>query len=284
MKPWLKLYRKMLFDRKYRGLDDDSRLAFFELLLASDDRGELYDIDRTSYMLHRSDSWVGSAIKQLIDCGWLAEKDDGYKWCKWQDYQETSAARRVRNHRERSRGTVTNVTQVTTVTDGNTCNQERELDREGEVESEKELPLGTTVPLSPSPAKTTGAIPVQAIVDLYNETCKPAGMVGTRVLSDKVRSAIKARWREDKERQSLEWWRWYFGGCAGIPGFCGKNERKWRANLEFVTRASKMPEILNESYQTFGMSKAEIRRAHNLAVIKQCEEDEAKGTEIEMPW
>jgi hypothetical protein len=119
-------------------MDDTGRLGFLEMLLASDDFGNVQDADRMAYALHRDLDWTKSALAQLVDAGWLTETPGGYYWHTWLEYQESAEARRKRMQRERDKR------------DGrdkcHTGHEERDKEREKdkELDKEKEVKKKTT--------------------------------------------------------------------------------------------------------------------------------------------
>jgi len=201
MKPWLKVHRRMIGGTGWRRLDDIGRLGFTELLLISDDKGVMPCVARAAWDLHRPETWVLDAAKQLCGIGWLVPFGDQFLWVKWQDEQETDGARRVREYRERkdlldSLG-VTRVTSVTTVTSGNNCNQERELKREREVEPDKDRETEAHVrapekPPSPSPAE----------VRRGKGNPDPISPMARKIAESKARKnqSILDRWKEKHEQ------------------------------------------------------------------------------------
>lgn len=92
-----------------------------------------------------------------------------------------------------------------------------------------------------------GACPYRKIVELYHEHCPELPKV--KILSEKRKRALKARWREDKKRQKLRWWVMYFEYIATVPFLNGKNDRHWTANFDFVIRESGMIDIIEGKYE-----------------------------------
>jgi hypothetical protein len=94
--------------------------------------------------------------------------------------------------------------------------------------------------------------PVEAIVTLWNDVMSipPFGLPRVRVISDPLRKAISARWREDAERQALAWWRFYFttevGGSDFLLGKAG--DGRFRADLEWVVGPKNFGKIMNGRY------------------------------------
>ena len=92
-----------------------------------------------------------------------------------------------------------------------------------------------------------GACPYGNIVSLYHEHCPDLPRV--KILSEKRKRALKARWREDKKRQDLKWWVKYFEYIATVSFLNGKNDKGWFANFDFVIRESGMINIIEGKYE-----------------------------------
>lgn len=96
--------------------------------------------------------------------------------------------------------------------------------------------------------------PYKQLVELYNQICAKAGCVACQTLNDARRKHLAARWREHPD---IEWWKDYFRKVAASPFLCGDNPKGWRANFDFVTRASSVPKILEGFY---AMTNGQRRR------------------------
>ena len=74
-----------------------------------------------------------------------------------------------------------------------------------------------------------------------------------KVWTDARRSMLRTRWREDRARQNLDWWRWYFKLVAASDFLCGrcppdKNGRTFTADLEWLIKPTNMPKVLEGKY------------------------------------
>ena len=64
---------------------------------------------------------------------------------------------------------------------------------------------------------------------------------------------LQARWREDIARQNIAWWMELFEYIRDkCPFMLGDNDRKWRADLEWIVTASNLPKILEGKYAVKG--------------------------------
>ena len=93
--------------------------------------------------------------------------------------------------------------------------------------------------------------PHQEIIEIYHETLPSLRRV--RVWSDKRKRYLQARWKEECERQSLDWWKRFFeyvgksdfltgkvNGSAGRPRFL--------ADLEWIVTESNFAKIIEGKY------------------------------------
>jgi len=88
--------------------------------------------------------------------------------------------------------------------------------------------------------------PHQEIIAAYHEILPMLPRV--KAWPESRRRLLSARWREDRARQSLEWWRDYFTLVKQCPFLLGR-EKEWRADLEWLIRPRNMPKVLDGRYQ-----------------------------------
>lgn len=92
----------------------------------------------------------------------------------------------------------------------------------------------------------TPPCPHQEIVTLFSERLPVLPSV--RVMTDKRKRMLAARWREDKERQSIDWWERYFdyvNGCSFLLGSDGS----WQANFDWLINPSNMAKVIEGNYE-----------------------------------
>lgn len=92
-----------------------------------------------------------------------------------------------------------------------------------------------------------GGCPHKKIVELYHKILPSLPTV--RIWTETQQKYLRARWREDKSRQNLEWWMQYFE-FIGQSEFLMGNKTDFRASLEWVVRPSNMGKILNGHYHS----------------------------------
>lgn len=96
--------------------------------------------------------------------------------------------------------------------------------------------------------KEESLCPFQDILDLFNE--KLPDLPRVRKLTPRRRKALNARWREDKERQSLEWWGRFFEYVAGCLFLMGQNRNGWKASFDWIMEPSNFVKIVEGNYET----------------------------------
>jgi hypothetical protein len=96
--------------------------------------------------------------------------------------------------------------------------------------------------------------PHQAIINLYHEVLPE--LVRVKDLTSVRQSYLRSRWREDEERQSLEWWREFFRGVRGSAFLMGYRESNgrgpFRCSLEWLVRPKNFVKVLEGTYSDGG--------------------------------
>lgn len=121
------------------------------------------------------------------------------------------------------------------------CKQEEEVEKEEEVD--KNL-------LCPQQAGGPPKCPHNEIVSLYHEILPELPKV--RVWSEERQKKLRARWREDEQRQNLDWWKGLFEYIRNCPWLMGEvegaNGRTFEMDLEWVVNKSNMIKIIEGKY------------------------------------
>ncbi len=109
-------------------------------------------------------------------------------------------------------------------------------------------------PLVPDESGTGGmaVVPHRKIIDLYNSILGDKGLpyVKPELWTGKREAALRARWRENKDRQALSWWQGYFDYVATRPFLMGNSGagRQWRADLEWLVSQNNMTKVCEGKY------------------------------------
>ena len=90
--------------------------------------------------------------------------------------------------------------------------------------------------------------PHKAIVALYHELLPELRRVAE--WTPERQKLLQSRWRENPERQSLDWWRRYFGLVRASPFLLGQADdgRVFQADLEWLIRPRNMPKVIEGKY------------------------------------
>lgn len=100
-----------------------------------------------------------------------------------------------------------------------------------------------------SPDKSGSVTPLcphQKIVDLYHEILPELAPV--RDITDQRQKTLRARWRQHKRFQNLDWWRDFFEAVKERDFLMGRT-KDWQANFDFLITASKFQKIIEGGYQ-----------------------------------
>lgn len=112
--------------------------------------------------------------------------------------------------------------------------------------SRREHPFGDL--LGDSDNNKMPLCPHEKIVDLYHKILPEKPEV--RVLNEKRKKHLRARWREDPKRQKLEWWTKYFEHIRTVPFLMTGGNTDWPgADFDFMINATKIVKIIEGSYE-----------------------------------
>ncbi|OPY71002.1 MAG: Bacteriophage replication protein O [Syntrophorhabdaceae bacterium PtaU1.Bin034] len=99
--------------------------------------------------------------------------------------------------------------------------------------------------------ESTPPCPHQEIIKAFHEICSMLPCV--RVWNDTRQSHLQARWREDKERQDLEWWKDFFRYITSSPFLTGKvstpDRKPFLASLNWIIKPENFAKIIEGKYQ-----------------------------------
>jgi hypothetical protein len=99
--------------------------------------------------------------------------------------------------------------------------------------------------------ESSPSCPTQKIIELFKAHAPL--LVQPRIVPDAVKTAIAARWRQDPQHQSFEFWEWFFERCNGslfLSGrAAGKNGSKpFRVGLEWIVNSTNFAKIINGNF------------------------------------
>lgn len=120
-----------------------------------------------------------------------------------------------------------------------------------ETEQSTEENIVPTVLVDQRPTKP--AVPVQQIIDLYNEVCGAHGKKQAKIPNKKRVAGIKRIWNQSAHAKSLDWWRTYFETAMTIPymakGFTRSDGSVWEgASLDYLLQEKTVTKVIEESH------------------------------------
>lgn len=96
--------------------------------------------------------------------------------------------------------------------------------------------------------RKNGKAPYTAIVDGFNSTCLDLSKVIS--ITAERQKAMDARWKEDKERQSVEWFIELFKTVHGSDFLCGRSDAgTWQATYDWIFKKANMIKIQEGQYK-----------------------------------
>lgn len=100
-------------------------------------------------------------------------------------------------------------------------------------------------------SKLADNCPHQEIIDIYHEVLPMCPRV--RQWTAARQAALRQRWRESKERQSLDWWRKFFAYVAKSKFLTGQTEGRngsppFVAGIEWLTKQANMTKVIEGQY------------------------------------
>lgn len=110
---------------------------------------------------------------------------------------------------------------------------------EVEVEVEVEKNIKTLV------SRDTCNCPVEEITSKYNEICK--SLPAVKILSDKRKKAVRARWKESEKHQTIEFWERYFHHIESSDFLTGRSG-KGAFGFDWIFNPTNFVKIIEGNY------------------------------------
>jgi uncharacterized protein YdaU (DUF1376 family) len=86
----------------------------------------------------------------------------------------------------------------------------------------------------------------QKILDAYHEILPELPQV--KILTEKRKTLLKARWREDEKRQDIEFWNRFFGYVRTSDFLMGKSGG-FQANFEWLINSTNFVKVIEGNYE-----------------------------------
>lgn len=275
--PWFKLYHEWSTDPKVQQLSErDQRRMVMIMCFAC--RGDVPDIDRWAFAMRVRPSELRLTVQRLRSIAFL---DDDLRIRQWSDRQGTPD--RVRQRQKRNRDKVSNaaVTGMSrdshvTVTDMSRLEEEVDAEVEEDADKKKRREKKGDPPLTEGEptVERHDPVPYAEILRAYHDECPTL----QRVLcyGDTLRAQVRARWREDKQRRDLQWWRDYFRSVNDSPFLLGHTDRPFNCTFQWLTGKQNMSKVLNGQYA----QRAPVKRKTRLEqMLEEAEAEEARERE-----
>lgn len=117
----------------------------------------------------------------------------------------------------------------------------KEVSREEKEEANASLSLAACDRQNAKPP----TCPHEAIIGLYMSTLPELPrIVKSRWPGSKSETALRARWREDTNHQSLDFWQSFFNTVRTNPHWMGDNDRGWTADLHWLVNRSNFDKVI----------------------------------------
>ena len=176
--------------------------------------------------LRMTESTIRNRIEKLKRIGNLTIKPDTHysiiTVCNWERYQaqEKQTGQAIGQAKDNQRTTKGHKQESKTLEEG----------------KEETTPVGQNCPH-------------QIIVSLYNEKLPSLPSVIEKLWDGERKKNLQARWKEDKERQSEEWWENFFESISEMPFLMGE-VKDFRADLGWILKKGNFIKILEGKYKT----------------------------------
>ena len=119
--------------------------------------------------------------------------------------------------------------------------------------SQSEPETGQPAREDDAPQRARDDCPHAEIVALYHERLPTLPRV--RVWGPENRTQLRSRWREDKGRQSLDWWQAYFDRVHASDFLCGRkagSKGPFFASLSWLVNRTNLGKVLNGQFDNRG--------------------------------
>ena len=132
------------------------------------------------------------------------------------------------------------------VTESDTCSDANALQAHSERNANHKPITNNQEPINISMSESKiPTCPSEEIINIYHEILPELPKVVLSAFKHSVREKnLKARWKQDHEHQSLDFWRWYFQQVKKNTWYLGDNTNAWRADFGWLMQKSKFDQIV----------------------------------------
>jgi hypothetical protein len=185
--------------------------------------------------------WPGFS-QAMIAVGWM--RFDGLEILDMPEFSEhngQSAKRRAEDQKRKRDGR--RGVRTTSAQDADKLRTESGPEKRREEKKEEKI-------LSVSAAPKPDEVPAEAILAGYRELLPD--LPQPRKLDPDRKKKIIARWREDGERQSLDWWRNFWAYVAQSDFLTGRDGKWQSCNLDWLLEPKNMRKVTEGNYENRG--------------------------------
>jgi uncharacterized protein YdaU (DUF1376 family) len=98
----------------------------------------------------------------------------------------------------------------------------------------------------PSSEPKVPPCPHKEIIQIYHEVLPELPKVIIDLWGGAREKQLRARWKQSKQHQSLDFWRWYFGIIRKSSFHLGDNERGWQADLGWLINPTNFAKMIGK--------------------------------------
>ena len=114
----------------------------------------------------------------------------------------------------------------------------------------------------------------QKIINLYHSILPELSQI--KVWGKNSKSNLSARWKEDPERQNLEWWESFFTQKVKPSNYLMGKVNGWQANLGWLVGPENFEKVMNGFYENRGPDTGSKRSDKNLQVCEDFINDQRR--------
>ncbi len=241
---WFRMYSEVLEDPKVQRLSAENFRYWVNILcvVSRQNTPKLPAVDDLAFMLRVSEKTASRVIEELVSANLLDVTDSGIEPHNWQKRQYKSDVSTERVKRYRAKNGTLHETDVKRFSNGegnvNVTPPDTDTDTDTDTETASSSPR-------------TPACPHEAILTLYHETLP--NLTRHTVWNEPRRRNLQARWRESTKRQTLDWWKTFFGHVAASDFLMGRTQSRdgrppFQADLEWLTKPGNFAKVVEGKY------------------------------------
>ena len=243
---WLRLYAEFGTDPKVQMMSEpmQRRLVMLFCLQCSNGLETFHETERETFIafaLRISEAEISLTKDEFIRRGFINPDWTLRNWGKRQ-YASDSSTARVRKHREAKKKDET-----AGVNDAKRFSNALEQNRTEEIKTMSSGDDGGNENSEAEKGEPQRLIPVKAILAAYHEHLPM--LPGVRQMTDTRRRKLKARWTEDAERQTVDYWVKFFAYAATSDFLTGRDGRWDGCDFEWLIEQSNHLKVIEGKYE-----------------------------------